>query len=78
MINFIHSIADDRVYLKIIVDPLSPSSIEVSFIGPSADIEPLREKYKIGLSDWDLNLDVYKNLLRIFGNYVHFSIIFRF
>uniref|UniRef100_A0A8D8I2P1 E3 ubiquitin-protein ligase FANCL n=1 Tax=Culex pipiens TaxID=7175 RepID=A0A8D8I2P1_CULPI len=55
-----------KVFLKITLHPLQPSSIEVAFIGPTDEIELLREQYNGKLEDWDPDSDVYTNMLRIF------------
>ncbi|KAI8130016.1 hypothetical protein FF38_11800 [Lucilia cuprina] len=58
----------DKVYLKLqFADPFSPlSSMSVHIIGPTQEVTHLRRIYSEGLRDWDGDLDVHKNLLRIF------------
>ncbi|XP_065358544.1 E3 ubiquitin-protein ligase Fancl [Calliphora vicina] len=58
----------DKVYLKVqFADPFSPlSSMSVYIIGPTQEVTHLRRVYSEGLRDWDAELDVHKNLLRIF------------
>lgn len=53
--------------MKIVVDPLMPSSVSVSFYGPTTAIERYRDMYKAGLDGWNVDDDIYRNLLRIFG-----------
>ncbi|XP_055599751.1 uncharacterized protein LOC129748960 [Uranotaenia lowii] len=55
-----------KVFLKITIHPLQPSSVIVAFIGPTHEIEDLRKKYDSKLEDWDQSTNVYTNLLRIF------------
>jgi E3 ubiquitin-protein ligase FANCL len=56
----------NKIYIRIDVNPLSASAVTVKLIGPSDEIEPLRKKYNEKMTDWDIDLDIYKNLLRIF------------
>ncbi|XP_055540504.1 uncharacterized protein LOC129727085 [Wyeomyia smithii] len=55
-----------KVFLKITLHPLQPSSIIVAFIGPTKETEYLRELYDSKLENWDPDSDVHTNLLRIF------------
>nr|XP_019545618.2 uncharacterized protein LOC109416103 [Aedes albopictus] len=57
---------NQKVFLKITLHPLQPASVVVAFLGPTAEIEYLRELYNTKLEDWDPESDVYTNLLRIF------------
>lgn len=50
-----------------VIDPLLPSSIAVSFIGPTVQVEEYRDKYEQEVSKWDHDLDIHKNLLKICG-----------
>lgn len=59
-------IIDERVHIKLTVDPFNTSSISVNIIGPINDIAELRERYTERVQDWDTDLDIYKNLLKIF------------
>lgn len=61
------SCTDDRVYMKIIVDPLLPSSVSTTFYGPTSSVEIYRDKYRDGISDWNSDEDIYRNFLKIFG-----------
>lgn len=57
------------------MDPLLPSSVSVTFIGPTSQVESYRNKYESEVSNWDYDLDVHKNLLKICGKknlYVNF------
>ncbi|XP_022216164.2 uncharacterized protein LOC111070110 [Drosophila obscura] len=58
----------DRVYLKItIVDPFaSTTSMALKIIGPTDEVARLRDVLSDGLGNWDAELDMHKNLLRIF------------
>lgn len=58
----------EKVFLKVqFTDPFAPlSSMSVHIIGPTAEVTQLRRVYSEGLRDWDGELDVHKNLLRIF------------
>ncbi|XP_058811608.1 E3 ubiquitin-protein ligase FANCL isoform X2 [Topomyia yanbarensis] len=53
-----------KIFLKLTLHPLQPSSIVVTFIGPSKEIEYLRELYDEKIENWDPESDVYTNLLR--------------
>lgn len=53
--------------MKIVVDPLLPSSIAVTFFGPTTSVEFYREKYRVGINNWNADDDIYRNLLKIFG-----------
>lgn len=55
-----------KVFLKITLHPLQPTSVVVAFIGPTIEIEYLRELYNGKMEDWDPDSNVYTNLLRIF------------
>lgn len=52
------------------MDPLLPSSISVTFIGPTSLVEHYRNKYEHEVSNWDHELDVHKNLLKICGKII--------
>uniref|UniRef100_A0A1B0D3S4 Uncharacterized protein n=1 Tax=Phlebotomus papatasi TaxID=29031 RepID=A0A1B0D3S4_PHLPP len=56
----------EKIFLKISIDPLIPSQISLNFIGPIAKVEPLREIYNEKIADWDSEMDVHKNLLRMY------------
>ncbi|KAM7363757.1 E3 ubiquitin-protein ligase Fancl isoform 1-T2 [Cochliomyia hominivorax] len=58
----------EKVFLKVqFADPFTPlSSMSVHIIGPTQEVTELRRVYSEGLRDWDGELDVHKNLLRIF------------
>lgn len=58
----------ERVFLKVsFADPFAPfASMTINIIGPTREISSLRSVYSRGLHDWDPELDVHKNLLRIF------------
>lgn len=58
---------EDRVYMKIKVDPLELSSVTTSFYGPTQKVEKYRQLYRAKMDDWNVNDDIYRNLLRIFG-----------
>ncbi|XP_053683609.1 E3 ubiquitin-protein ligase FANCL [Sabethes cyaneus] len=55
-----------KVFLKITLHPLQPSSVVIGFIGPTKETEYLRELYDSKIENWDPESDVYTNLLRIF------------
>ncbi|XP_011178309.2 E3 ubiquitin-protein ligase FANCL [Zeugodacus cucurbitae] len=58
----------ERVFIKLVLsDPFAPiSSMSVQIIGPTQAVEELRRTLSNGLSEWDAELDIHKNLLRIF------------
>ncbi|KAH8383677.1 hypothetical protein KR009_010000, partial [Drosophila setifemur] len=58
----------DRVYLKVtIADPFACfASMELKIIGPTEEVSRLRHVLSDGLGNWDPELDLHKNLLRIF------------
>ncbi|XP_032307462.1 uncharacterized protein LOC6499925 isoform X2 [Drosophila ananassae] len=58
----------DRVYLKVTsLDPFACfGSMEIKIIGPTDEVSRLRHVLSDGLGNWDSELDMYKNLLRIF------------
>lgn len=58
----------EKVFLRLqFTDPFSPlSSMSVNIIGPTSEVSQLRRVYSEGLQDWDSELNVHKNLLRIF------------
>lgn len=49
------------------MDPLLPSSITVTFIGPTLRVEHYRNTYEREIGNWDDDLDVHKNLLKLCG-----------
>lgn len=55
--------------MKIVVDPLIPSSITTTFYGPTTSVEFYRDKYREGISEWNPEVDIYRNFSRIFGKY---------
>ena len=59
----------EKVFIKLqFNDPFSPlSSMSVHIIGPTYELNQLRRVYSEGLRDWDSELNVHKNLLRIFN-----------
>ncbi|XP_031636274.1 E3 ubiquitin-protein ligase FANCL [Contarinia nasturtii] len=57
---------DDRVYMKIKVNPLDPASVTTTFYGPTKRVEHYRKIYHEKLDDWNINDDIYRNFLRIF------------
>ncbi|XP_059611563.1 E3 ubiquitin-protein ligase FANCL [Phlebotomus argentipes] len=57
---------NEKIFLKISIDPLIPSQVALVFIGPIAEVEPLREIYNEKIADWDVEMDVHKNLLRMY------------
>lgn len=62
--------------MKIKIDPLEPKTITATFYGPSKSIERYRKMYLDGIDDWNANDDIYRNLLKIFGNF--YCIVFLF
>ncbi|EDW81419.1 uncharacterized protein Dwil_GK11033 [Drosophila willistoni] len=58
----------ERVYLKVIIaDPLAyQASMSLQIIGPTEEVAQLRHKLNDGLANWDIELDMHKNLLRVF------------
>lgn len=56
----------ERVLGKIVIDPFSASAITMNFIGPTLEVEKYRKIYNENIHRWDIDLDVYRNLLRIF------------
>lgn len=73
MLNFFKSfffcffLAEDNIYVRIIVDPLSPSAIVTNIIGPTYGVAKFRKKYDRNIRKWDINLDIHDNLLQVFG-----------
>lgn len=65
--KIISSFVDNRMYMKIQVDPLEPSAVTTTFYGPTKSAERYRQIYREKMDDWSLNDDIYRNLLRIFG-----------
>lgn len=59
----------ERIFIKLVLsDPFAPiSSMSVQIIGPTQAVEELRGTLSNGLSEWDAELDIHKNLLRIFN-----------
>lgn len=53
--------------MHIVVDPLAAASIVCTIIGPSYGTGRFRELYDQRVRDWDPNIDIHQNLLRIFG-----------
>lgn len=56
----------ESVFIKIQVDPFCPSSVEINFIGPTYEIERYREMYNERANNWDPEMDLHKNILKIF------------
>lgn len=65
----INKISDDRVYLKININPMMPSSASVNFYGPTDLVEKYKHRYSSKLNDWNVEENIYRNLTRIFGNF---------
>lgn len=59
-------ISDDKVFLKVTLDPYVPSNVQLNFIGPLEEVEGLRRIYCQKMDDWDVEVGAYKNLLRMF------------
>uniref|UniRef100_A0A182KEA0 RING-type domain-containing protein n=1 Tax=Anopheles christyi TaxID=43041 RepID=A0A182KEA0_9DIPT len=58
---------DRKVFLKISLHPLQPSAIDIAFFGPTKQVAKLREIYDEKQDDWDVECNVYTNLLRLFN-----------
>lgn len=58
---------EDRVYMKIKVNPLELSSVTTKFYGTTKKVERYRQIYHEKLDEWNVNDDIYRNFLRIFG-----------
>nr|XP_044250177.1 E3 ubiquitin-protein ligase FANCL isoform X2 [Drosophila takahashii] len=58
----------DRVYLKLTIgDPFAcVASMALKIIGPTDEVARLRHVLSDGLGNWDSELDIHKNLLRMF------------
>nr|XP_016935437.2 uncharacterized protein LOC108013938 [Drosophila suzukii] len=58
----------ERVYLKLtITDPFACiASMALKIIGPTNEVAQLRHVLSEGLGNWDSELDIHKNLLRMF------------
>lgn len=58
----------DRVYLKLtIADPFACiASMSLKIIGPTEEVARLRHVLSDGLSNWDSEMNIHKNLLRMF------------
>lgn len=57
---------DEKVFLKVTLDPFVPSNVQLNFIGPLEEVESLRRIYCEKIDDLDVDESVHKNLLRIF------------
>lgn len=53
--------------MRITVDPLALSSIVCTIIGPSYATGRYRDLYDRHIANWDTDLDIYQNMLRIFA-----------
>ncbi|KAJ6640314.1 E3 ubiquitin-protein ligase FANCL [Pseudolycoriella hygida] len=58
---------EQKCYMKLMMNPLLPSSVAATFIGPTLLVEKYRRKYEEEIVNWDQDLDVHKNLLKICG-----------
>lgn len=67
------SFVENRVFMKIQVDPLEPSAVTTTFYGPTKSVEQYRQIYREKMDDWSFNDDIYRNLLRIFGTLALFK-----
>ncbi|XP_017071920.2 uncharacterized protein LOC108108383 [Drosophila eugracilis] len=58
----------DRVYLKLTIgDPFACiASMALQIIGPTDEVAQLRQVLSEGLGNWDSEVDIHKNLLRMF------------
>lgn len=61
------SVAAENVFVRITVDPLAPTAIVCTIVGPSYSTGRFRQLYDERASNWDVDLDIHQNLLRIFG-----------
>lgn len=61
------TISGDKVFLKIILDPFAPTTVQLEFIGPQEEVSILRQKYNEKIGEWDPDSDVYANILRMFA-----------
>lgn len=71
-------IPENRVYMKIKVNPLEPSAISTTFYGPTKCVERYRQIYREKIDDWSIDDDIYRNFLRIFGRLRSFFIYIRY
>lgn len=68
---------ENRVYMKIKVDPLEPSAVTTIFYGPTKMVERYRNIYRDKIDEWSANDDIYRNFLRIFGKKRFVSYFYR-
>lgn len=54
---------NNDLLLKIVINPLN-CAVSCSFFGKDSEVERLMEQYNQRIHKWDLDVDVYKNLLR--------------
>lgn len=57
---------NEKIFMKITIDPLTPTSVDVNLIGPTNEVEKYREMYNEKVKNWDIDLNIHQNLLRIF------------
>lgn len=65
LILFVSS-SDEKVFLKVTLDPYVPSNVQLNFIGPLEEVDSLRRTYCQKMDDWDVDVGAYKNLLHMF------------
>ncbi|GAB0100491.1 uncharacterized protein DMENIID0001_165410 [Sergentomyia squamirostris] len=56
----------EKIFLNIKIDPLISTQVNLSFIGPIVLVEPLRGIYNEKISNWDPEMNVHQNLLRMY------------
>lgn len=63
---FLSYLADEKVFLKITLDPYVPSNVQLNFIGPLEEVDTLRRTYCQKIDYWDVDVGAHKNLLHMF------------
>lgn len=61
--------AENRVYMKIKVNPLDPTFLVTTFYGPTRLVERYRTIYSEKVNDWNADDDIHGNFLKIFGKF---------
>lgn len=63
----------EKVFMKMTIDPLLPSTVATTFYGPTSMVEHYRNLYRESLDEWNQNDEIHRNLLKIFGKYCIYS-----
>ena len=57
---------NEKVFIKIVVNQFCPNSVLVNLYGPTKEVELYRQMYNENAPKWNIELDIYNNLLKIF------------